>query len=224
LRWEDGWPHFLDPGEVLPPLVARPQLPQFSGTDWRHWRDDFADVRLSPEWISLRTPGVVQQLGLDRAAGELWIIPGRDSAHSPRNPAFTGRRLRHHAAEVTTRVAFAPREQGDFAGLLAYMDEAHFLAFGIEGSGSGPTLVARLKDSPADEATGAVIARVPLAAIDAIDLRLRIDGGSAHLAWRPHGADDWIRLVSDADIEGLASVHAGLFTGLVIGPYAAAGD
>src|SRR3546814_17530933 len=27
VRWEGGWPRFLDPGEAMPPLVRRPDLP-----------------------------------------------------------------------------------------------------------------------------------------------------------------------------------------------------
>ena len=54
------------------------------------------------------------------------------------------------------------------------------------------------------------------------ELRLAIDGGAAALSWRKAGGR-WQELAPRIDVEPLASVHAGLFTGLVIGPYAVAG-
>jgi len=224
LEWEDGWPRFLDPGEAVPPLVDRPALPRFAGTDWSGWRDDFDGARLSPEWIGLRTPGMVQHVGIGRAEDALWVSAGPDGAGSLGRPAFTGRRLRHHAAEITTRVAFAPSEVGDFAGLLAFMDESHFLAFGIEGAGGGRALVARLRDQASEPEAGMEVARAALPATGAIELRVALDGGTARLGWRTAGAPGWTMLGGPVDVEGLASVHAGLFTGLVIGPYAVAGD
>ena len=227
VRWVDGWPRFLDPGEYVPPLVDRPALPAFAGTDWRAWRDDFDSARLSPEWIGLRTPGQLQQVGLDRDTDALWVAAGTDGAGSLGAPAFTGRRLRHHDAEVTTRLSFAPGSSGDFAGLLAFMDEAHFLTFGIEGAGQARHLVARVRDQASDPEAGEEVARAPLAAAGAqagdIELRLQLNGGTARLAWRAAGSGRWTTLGGDVNVEPLASVYAGLFTGVVIGPYAVAG-
>ncbi|MBU2342485.1 MAG: glycoside hydrolase family 43 protein [Alphaproteobacteria bacterium] len=223
VRWEDGWPRFLDPGEVVPASVPRPALAAHDGTDWSGWRDDFDDGGLSPEWIRLRNPGAEQRFGLDPAAGELWVVAGPDGAGSLDRPAFTGRRLRHHDAAVTTRVSFAPTRAGDFAGLLAFMDETHFFAFGIEGTGEGQRIVARLRDANRPDERGAVVAAEPLVDSGAVELKIDLTGGSARFDWRRAGAGTWTTLAENVDVEGLASVHAGLFTGLVIGPYAVAG-
>lgn len=222
VRWVAGWPRFLDPGQALPPLNARPNLPAGPEADWSAWRDDFTGP-LSAEWIQLRTPGAEQFWGVDRAAGELWVTAGPDAPGSLGRLAFTGRRLRHHAATVTTRVDFTPAGVGDHAGLLAFMDEAHFLSLGVEGTGAGRQVVARLRDAEQDSERGEVVARAPLPASGAVDLRLALDGGTARLAFRQDGAR-WQALGGPVNVEPLASVYAGLFTGLVIGPYAVSGS
>ncbi|MFC3101645.1 glycoside hydrolase family 43 protein [Altererythrobacter lauratis] len=223
MTWEDGWPRFLDPGEYVPAVVKRPNLPRFNGTDWSRYRDDFT-APLSGEWIALRTPVATQQWGLDASAGQLWVTAGPDAAGSLGRPSFTGRRLRHHQAEVSTRVSFAPAAQGDFAGLLAFMDEGHFLAFGVEGTGQGREMVARLRYEPEHGERGQVVARAPLPGNGAVDLRLNLDGGQANLAFRAAGSRNWQNLGTTVNVEPLSSIHAGLFTGVVIGPYAVAGE
>ncbi|MEO5706179.1 MAG: glycoside hydrolase family 43 protein [Alteraurantiacibacter sp.] len=222
VRWVDGWPRFLEPGQALPPLNAVPDLPASPATDWSRWRDDFTGP-LSPEWIRLRSPGAEQLWGVDRAEGELWVTAGPEAAGTLGHQAFTGRRLRHHAATVTTRVDFAPQNAGDFAGLLAFMDEGHFLALGVEGSGAGRRVVARLRDAEGDVVAGEPVASAPLDRAGPVDLRLELDGGTARLAFR-QGAGRWTALGEGVNVEPLASVHAGLFTGLVVGPYAVSGS
>ena len=146
------------------------------------------------------------------------LTPGADPAGSLGTPAFLGRRLRHPAATIDTTVSFAP-DKGDFAGLLAFMDEAHFLAFGIEGR----NMVARRRTDARQDQRGEVVASAPFAGQGPVELRIAIDGASAALSWRkPGGA--WHSLAPRVDVEPLASVHAGLFTGLVVGPYALAGN
>ncbi|TIX50979.1 glycoside hydrolase family 43 protein [Alteraurantiacibacter aquimixticola] len=223
VRWENGWPLFLNAGEAVPPLVDRPNLPASPGTDWRQFRDDFDGEEMLPDWIGLRTPGPWSVLELN-GAGELEVMPGADTAGSLGQPAFTGIRLRHHDAEVTTQLDFAPEGEGDFAGLLAFMDEAHFLAFGIEGTGAGRDIVARLRSDAEQDDRGEVVARTTLEGEGAVELRLAIRSGVAELAYRAAGSQGWLELALGMNVEPLASVHAGLFTGVVIGPYAVRGE
>lgn len=215
VRWVDGWPRFLDPGQAMPATVNRPALAPSTGDRW-NWRDEFTGP-LSPEWIRLRSPGAVQQWGVEQ--GQLWLTAGPDTAGGLGRPAFAGRRLRHHAATVTTRVDFAPQAAGDFAGLLAFMDESHFLALGVEGTGAGRRVVARLRDDTGDAEGGEPVASAPLDRAGPVELMLDLDGAAAHFAWR-QGRSQWAPLGDTVNVEPLASVHAGLFTGLVIGPYA----
>lgn len=213
LRWEDGWPRFLDRQEPVPLVTARPNLPASPASEWRRWRDEF-DGALSDEWIGLRTPGAAPQWRVEQ--GALRVIAGSAAAGSLGRPAFTGRRLRHHRAEFTTRLAFTPERRGDFAGLLAFMDESHFLAAGKEQG----RLVVRLRKSPEESASGTVVAEAPLGTDAPIELRLALDGGTARVFWRAADGAAWQPVGEAIDVEPLASVYAGLFTGLVVGPYA----
>ena len=81
-------------------------------------------------------------------------------------------------------------------------------------------MVVRRRVSAEQPDRGEIIASAPLPGDGAIDLRLSLDGGRAAFAYRRSGRTDWLTLATGVDVEPLASIHAGLFTGLVIGPYA----
>lgn len=213
LEWKDGWPRFLDRQEAVPMVAAKPKLPTSPASAWTRWRDEF-DGALSDEWIGLRTPSQAQQLMVD--AGQLRLTAGPAAAGSLGKPAFIGRRLRHHQAEFTTRLDFTPERGGDFAGLLAFMDEAHFLSAGKERG----RLVVRLRTSAEQGSSGEIVAEAPLTTDDPIELKLMLDGGSARVFWRSAGGAEWQPVGERINVEPLASVYAGLFTGLVVGPYA----
>lgn len=215
LRWKDGWPRFLDRQEAVPMTAQRPKLPASPASEWDAWRDDFSSD-LSPEWIGLRTPGQTSPVKLDQAAGQLRLALGTAAAGSMGKPAFVGRRMRHHSAEFTTRLTFTPERRGDFAGLLAFMDEHHFLTAGKEAG----RIVVRLRTSADQGESGIVVAETPLGASGPVDLKLAIDRGSARVFWRSSEAENWQAVGEAINVEPLASVYAGLFTGLVVGPYA----
>jgi len=216
VRWVDGWPRFLDPGTALPPVVRKPALPPSRGSDWRKWRDDFT-APLSGEWLRLRTPGEQQQWAVEN--GALVLIPGTDSAAGKGRPSFVGRRLRHLAAEFTTRVGFQSKSGGNFAGLLAFMDESHFVTLGIEGG----DVVLRRRAQAGEATHGVELARIGRPGGGDVELRLALNRGSATAFARAPGASTWRPVGTAIDVEPLASIHGGLFTGLVVGPYAVTG-
>ena len=218
VTWIDGWPSFLDPGQAVPAVVEKPHLPVAPVPQRQAWRDNF-NGPLSGEWIGLRTPGARQQIVVDRAAGELVLLPGTEGADGLSKPAFVGRRMRHHDAEFVTKVHFAASDEGDFAGLLAFMDESHFLTLGVEKGG----IVLRRRAGSGEVSRGTVMARVARPGEGTIELRLQLREGRADATFRPAGSRAWRTVASDVDVEPLASVHAGLFTGLVVGPYAVVG-
>ncbi|WP_305098392.1 glycoside hydrolase family 43 protein [Croceibacterium aestuarii] len=220
VTWRDGWPTILPPGEPVPAVADRPDLPAGKEANWRSWHADFRGPRLSPEWIQLRNPADVQWYALDRERGALQIVAGSDAASTLAKPHFLGRRMRDPVAQWTARFAFAPEAQGDFAGLMAFASEEHFFMAGIEGGKRGAYLAVRYRNGSGDPANGALVARAPLPdASEAVELRLAIDRGTADVSWRRAGGTTWQRLASDVDVEGLASIHTGLFTGVTVGPY-----
>ena len=115
-------------------------------------------------------------------------------------------------------MTFNASGDGQFAGLLAFMDEAHFVAFGIENG----TITLRRRASSSEPERGVELAQTGRRGPGPVELRIRFNGGRADFAWRPAGKSAWRDLAKGVDVEPLASVHAGLFTGLVVGPYAVA--
>ncbi|MBB3033666.1 glycoside hydrolase family 43 protein [Alteriqipengyuania lutimaris] len=222
VRWKDGWPLFLEPGEAVPPVVEKPDLAAATGAEWTAWRDGFDAPALSPEWLTMRTPGEESRILHDLDRGEILLRPGAVPAGSLDRFAFIGRRMRHHDAAFTTAVNMTRGDEGDYAGLLAFMDEGHFLTVGIEQGEAAREIVVRLRKDPDDAERGEVVHRAAWNDASA-QLRLSFEGGSAVAAWREGEDGEWTQSPA-IDVEPLSSIHAGLFTGLVVGPYAVAGD
>ena len=215
VRWEDGWPRFLDRQEAVPMTAKRPNLTPTEPVDWTQWRDEF-DEPLGPEWIGLRTPAKDAVPALELAQGHLAVTAGTQPAGGLQKSAFIGRRLRHHDADFTTSMTFSPETPDEFAGLLAFMDENHFLAFGREGD----EIVAKLRTDGTQPDAGVTVARARLTTDQPIEFRMSLRKGIAQLYWREQGASQWLSFDKAINVEPLASVYAGLFTGLVVGPYA----
>lgn len=215
VEWVDGWPRFLDPGETVPMVVRKPNLPASPAADWSRWSDEFHV--LSAEWLRMRNPSPAPWFALENG---LQLTARPDAAGGRGQPAFLGRRLRHPTATWTTRLSFEPRADGDFAGLLALISENHFLALGIEQVAGERRLAVRQRSAEAQPETGELIVSAPLTHRGEIELSLAIDRGSADLAWRPAGSGAWQPLAQDIDVEHMSSIHAGLFTGVLVGPYA----
>lgn len=223
VRWVDGWPRFLEPGEAVPMEAARPNLPPFEGDEWAQWTERFDGPVLSSEWIAMRNPAPVQWHALDRERGGVQLVAGTDTASSRGQPSFLGRRMRHPAAEWTATLSFAPEAAGDLAGLMAFIAEDNFLVAGIEQAEDGARrVVVRRRSASGQHTSGELVAAQPLGAGE-IELRLTIDKGEAAVAWRSAGSGAWRELANGVDVRHMASVRAGLFTGVTVGPYAVRG-
>ncbi|MXP26255.1 family 43 glycosylhydrolase [Altererythrobacter indicus] len=220
VEWKDGWPLILAPGKAVPEFVKKPKLPASPQANWSQWKDSFDQKELSPEWLRLRTyegqPWFKLGQGLDLTAST--ATPGSVSGQ----PAFLGRRLRNHAADVTMTLGFKPEQNGDFAGLMAFMNENHFITIGVTGKGRQREVALRERRDANQPETGVTIATAPLTTSGDVELRMALDRGSADFLWRPVSGGKWKVLARNVDVEHMASVHAGLFTGLVVGPYAQA--
>lgn len=220
LSWEDGWPRILAPGVPVPMELPKPNLPAGEKVDWSEWREDFRAESLSGEWLQMRNPAPAEWYTLDQGRGALQLRAGNEAASTKDKPHFLGRRMRHPSAEWTARLAFAPERAGDLAGLMAFASEDRFLVAGIEGGADGPLLAVRSRKGEG-EAHGALVASTPLpAGTGEVDLRLSITNGTARVDWRPAGNGAWQELAQAVDVEHMASIHAGLFTGVTVGPYA----
>ena len=220
VTWKDGWPLILKSGEAVPLVAKRPNLPAEKPVNWTNWHDDFSSGKLGLQWLRLRTPPPGAPWFRVNTKG-LYITPRSDAPGSTSGqPAFLGRRLRQDTATVTERIAFSPQHEGDFAGLMAFMNEEHFVALGITGTGKARRIEVRERRDGDQPKTGAVIAKLPLNTSGPVTLRISIDRGQADFSVRPSAGGAWQIVAKGVDVEHMASVHAGLFTGTVVGPYA----
>lgn len=218
VQWEDGWPRILPPGEPVPPVSARPDLPLSQGTERSTWREEF-DAPLSAEWLQMRDP--VSTQWYSREDGELVLVPGADAPSEIGKPHFLGRRMRHPAAQWTLAVEAPALENGSGAGLMAFANEENFLIAGVESIDGQRHIVLRRHDVAEDPALGVVLARKRLdGAPLPLEFGLSIDKGLAQVSWRERGQDRWNSLAEDVDVEHMASAHSDLFAGVIVGPYA----
>jgi alpha-N-arabinofuranosidase len=220
VEWRDGWPIFLDEGVPVPWELPKPDLPQGSkSVVLPFWTEDFAGEGLSGEWLTMRGPPG-DWLALE--SGDLLLSAGADRASDKGQPHAVMRRMRHPDAVWMTTVSFTPEQQGDFAGLLAFAHEDHYLAFGIGDEGEGPEIVVRKRSSA--EADEVVVKRYKLENVpDKVTLLLKIEDGQAIPGWYVSADTNSSYLDMVFDISDMASIHSGLFTGVTVGPYAVRG-
>lgn len=224
VRWtDDGWPVILAEADTVPhvrrgPLLPRqPAAPVPTAGNFTV-RDEFDAARLAPQWVMIRTPRETwHALG-----GGMLSIRARPARLGDQGaqPSFIGRRQQHAHASASTAVRFAPRADGDRAGIAAFHDDRHFYALSVARVDGRRVvqLERRSGDAPA-----LVIASAPLSGSADAPLYLRIDARGDrydfHYALRP-GA--WTVLAEDADGTVLSSKVAGGFVGTMLGMYASA--
>jgi xylan 1,4-beta-xylosidase len=219
VTWKDQWPQILPPGTPIPSVIAKPALPAQRAVVRHRWEDRFKASKLDDEWLMLRTPPKASFYKLSRRSG-LELTPGRDATGSLGQIAFLGRRLRHHAATVETRLHWAASSTHR-AGLLAFTDESHFLFLAVEPTKQDSFVVTVRRRSASTDSEDGVILHQSAQTVrpdQAVDLRIRLDHGKASFGWRQGGR--WQILADQVDASILATINAGLFTGVVIGPHA----
>ncbi len=224
VRWVDGWPRITDPGQAIPYVHKRPDLPlgakgplPLNGPF--RMREEFVGKTLPREWVMLRNP---RETWYRLADGALWLTPRTVALGDQGNPSYLGRRQQHIAAVATTRVTFTPQRDGDRAGLATLQNDAAWYALSV-GRQGGRDMVLVERRVGTEPVTGTVIASAPLANPGApIELRVTVDGGKIGFdyATRP---GRWVSLLRDADATVLSTKRAGGFVGTTMGPFARRG-
>jgi xylan 1,4-beta-xylosidase len=214
---ENGWPIILPGGNIVPQVLAGGRAK--AGTSDR---DDFRTPKLTPDWLMLRTP---KERWYSLAPHALSLSPRTASLSGTGNPSFLAKRQRHRDENVETELVYAPRREGDHAGLAIFADERHHYFFGIWQMAEGPRLVVRKRDGAEDPEEGRILASIPIKADKASKpLRLRIGsfGPSLNFTYADPGGTFQPMLIN-ASGKVLASEASNQFTGVVIGPYASTG-
>ena len=220
VRWNDGWPMITRPGEKVPWIAAKPNLPgskpaklPLRGTFTV--RDEFASPKLPPYWMMLRNP---RGDWWRTAKGALEIHPKANAFGERGNPSLLARRQQHLNASATTKLTFDPASDASEAGLIAMQSDEHwfFLALGRE---SGKRVIrVRRRAGDQDPASGVVMASAPLPT-SPVELRIDAHGASYDFSWSTDGRS-WHKLLSGADGKNLSTKQAGGFVGAVMGVYA----
>lgn len=220
VSWQNGWPLVLPQGVPVPHVLPAPSGAQQTPLP-EAWRETFDSAALGPEWIMLRTPRAERWWSLTDEAGTLRMAARADAPGGTGQPSFVGRRLTRHHETIETEVQFSPERAGDHAGLLALVDENHFLALVLERQADGrDAVVLRQRRAADQDSVGVVIAQSPAPAGQTLRLQLSFRGARLDAAYATGETGAWRSLARDVDASILATVNAGLFTGTVVGPYA----
>ncbi|NHK29655.1 glycoside hydrolase family 43 protein [Parvularcula flava] len=221
VTWQDGWPIILEPGEAVPAVAKKPDLPAGDvatppTTGNFTVREEFDRDSLAPQWLFIRTPKAEWWQMED---GQLKLEPRAERVGAGAQPSFIGRRLQHMTATVETELSAMSQTPGDEAGLLAIQNSAHYYAFGIVVEENGErSIVLRRRGSTDEPAEGEVLAQSALSGDGPWQLRMEIDKGEIAFAYRSNG-EDYAYLLDAGDSSVLTTAQAGGFTGAVAGMY-----
>jgi len=222
VRWENGWPRITAPGQAIPYVHPRPNLPASAPAQPNSGafavREEFDRTALPLDWLMLRNPRTTWYSFAD---GQLRLQALPTGLGDNGNPAFLARRQQHINASASTLLRFTPTRDGDEAGLAAFQsdDYWYFLALGREG-GRGVLKLER-RAGPNQPATGTTIASIPSPVAPGQPLHLRIDarGGRYDFSYAVRDGE-WQPLLRDADGTILSTRVAGGFVGAVFGLHA----
>ncbi|MEO6218222.1 MAG: glycoside hydrolase family 43 protein [Sphingomonas sp.] len=223
VRWQNGWPEVTAPGAAVPYVHARPALPRQAAaavpnSGAFHVRDEFAGKALAPYWVQIRATDTKWR-GL--SGGALGIAARPVAIGGAGDPSYLGRRVQHGWATAETLVRFAPKHEGDRAGIAVVQDTAYFYALSLARTAAGSAIVVEKRDGPKDLAGGVAVASVPF---KGTTVRLRIVLRGALCDFLYAGADGaWHVVAKDLDATILSTKHAGGFIGATVGPFARAG-
>jgi len=226
--WSGDWPRITAPGEVIPYVVARPELPASqpaptptSGAFPVH--DAFDGPDLPPYWMMIRNP---RETWFDLASRPGWLslTPRPVGLGDNGNPSFLARRQQHMYASAETTLRWAPARDGDQAGMAALQSDDFWYALTVTQV-EGRRLIQLRRRAGADQSPdGEVIASAPIEPTDA-PVRLRIVARADHYDFLySQAAEGWTTLMADADGTLLSTRTAGGFVGAVFGPYARSAD
>ena len=226
VRWEDGWPRITAPGERIPWVLDAPALPAGSApvptSGSFAVRVGFEGRQLPLDWITVRNP----RQRWYRLDGQALHLQARAVGLGERdNPSFLARRQQHQDALASTVVRFAPRRDGDIAGLAAFQNEDFWYLLAVTRENGAPRVVLDRRDGRCkDEArTGTRLASVPLPAAAAgqpLYLRIRARGAEYDFEYATRQGQ-WQSLAGGLDGTLLSTAVAGGFTGAVFGLHAA---
>ncbi len=218
VEWRDDWPVILPAGQAIPYVEQGPASMERAASQAPlsgnfTWLDEFDAITLDPAWLQLRVPKRAWADTRTRP-GTLLIEPGSVDLDGQGNPAFLGRRQQHLRFEASTSLQ-PPEDDNVEAGMVAFQGGHYWYFLGVRREGEGLQLFLR-------QAAGAaprILASMPLARAEAVELKIAASAGAYSFGYRLPG-QDWQWLLRDADGTVLSTDVAGGFVGVMLGPYA----
>lgn len=225
VRWEDGWPRITGPGDAIPASMARPDLPDTGPppvptTGPFSVREDFDRGALPPHWLTVRN-SAMDWMQLED--GALVLEPRADGLGDVATPSYVGRRQQHIHAEASTELVFAPRHDGDRAGLAVFQNDDYWYLIAVSRLDGETAIRVERRAGSDDPADGRVLASAPLEGDGPVQLKVRARGDSYDFFYRSRSDEDWIAVLENADGTILSTRIAGGFVGVAMGPYAHSG-
>jgi len=219
--WSGEWPRITAPGEVLPEVATRPDLPAQPDavppmTGPFRVEESF-DGPLPPSWMMMRNPREVW-FDLSSTPGSLTLEARAVDLGDNANPSFLARRQQHQNASAETVVDFAPARDGDRAGLAALQSDEFWYFLAVARDGDATKIELRRRAGPDEAADGVVIAQAPLALSGPV--RLKAVARGAVYDFQYDAGDGWKALATDVDGTILSTRTAGGFVGAVFGLHA----
>ena len=222
VEWKEGWPRITAPGQVIPHVADAPRLPTGAAPPVPTSgpfaiREEFDAARLPPYWMMMRNP---RERWYALGKGRLSLQARPVALSENANPSLLARRQQHMNAAASTAVRFAPRGEGDEAGLVALQTDDYSFFLGVRRRDGGDRIELRRRAGKEER----IVASAPLPARrgDPVQLRITARGGEYDFAYAPRpGA--WTELRRGEDGTILSTATAGGFVGAVFGLYASSG-
>ena len=222
VRWEGGWPRMTAPGEAIPYVHRRPALPRqpappLPTSGAFSVREEF-DRPLGPHWMTPRNP---RERWHETSGGALLIRARGAGLGETGNPSFLARRQQHLNSAASTVVRFAPRADGEEAGIAVFQSDEYWYFLALARENGRDVLKLERRAGPSDPAAGITLASIPAPAAPGAPLALRIEarGPVYHFSYAVREGE-WRPLFRNAEGSILSTRTAGGFVGAVFGLHA----
>jgi beta-xylosidase len=231
VTWRDGQPIILEEGKAVPYIVDKSEemlrlekKSSVRGTDFMNPQPLWTVKGLGVDAQFVRNPRGdfyrIDSSGVLHLKGKGVTITKMD------NPAFICRRINSWQFNAQTEMTFSPVKSTDFAGLVCYQDESHFMAFGkiFDSATNRPVLCLQSLSRRFPNAKGELVqVTQPLSQTEAdAPIYLRMDAISATLYAFSFSVDGktWKQVGQPLDARILSTQTAGGFEGAMVGVYA----
>jgi alpha-N-arabinofuranosidase len=207
---DDGWPVIGQDGMVS--LEMETQTLPLHPWDEESARDDFDEPNLCLYWNFLRNPRP-EDWSLSDRPGWLRLTGSAINLDAVDSPAWIGRRQRHFDCRAATLLDFAPQNDGEEAGLTAFMNEHHHYEIAVMRLEGERCIIVRRR-------IGSLSAIVAKGKIGAGPIRLEVEANREMYSFSYTLGKQEPRALAQGETRHLSTEVAGGFTGVYFAMYA----